>query len=86
MLFTQLHAGTVTNEAEGGGNTAHKIERNKTMKKAITLIAGVCAFTVVYFLAFFIAAGVFHAEHWSFVIPFVPAFAAMVATVWGCEK
>ena len=56
------------------------------MRKIVSLFAGVSAFIVVYFIVFFIAAGVFHAEHWSFIVPFVPAFGAMMATLWGCDE
>lgn len=56
------------------------------MKKAITLFAGVCAFVVVYLLAFVFVASVFHAEHWSFVVAFMPALIAGGAVIWGCEE
>lgn len=55
------------------------------MKTAIRTFGAACTVFVVYLLAFLFIAGVLHAEHWSFLIAFVPAFIAGTAVMLSGE-
>lgn len=56
------------------------------IRKAITTTSAICTIMVVYFLAFVLIAGLFNAEHWSFLLALLPAFAAGATVMWEGEK
>lgn len=56
------------------------------MATVIKTMAATSTFLVVYMIAFVAIAYLFHAEHWTFFIAFIPAFASMCAVVDCCEE
>lgn len=56
------------------------------MATVIKTMAATSTFLVVYMIAFVAIAYLFHAEHWSFFIAFLPAFLCMCAVVGSCEE
>ena len=56
------------------------------IRKTIIATAAICTIMVVYLLAFVLFAGLFNAEHWSFLLALLPAFAAGAAVMWEGEK
>lgn len=56
------------------------------MITVIKTLAATSTFTVVYLLSFVATAYLFKAEHWCFLIAFLPAFICMYAVIGCCEE
>lgn len=56
------------------------------MKKALCIFGAVFNFMSAYFLTFALCAVVFHAEHWSFLVAFIPAVISATATMWRYDS
>lgn len=55
------------------------------MTTIIKTMAAAGTFFMVYVIAFVTIAYLFKAEHWSFLIAFLPAFLSMSAVIGYCE-
>ena len=58
----------------------------KQMKKALCIFGAAFNFISAYFLTFALCAAVFHAEHWSFLVAFIPAAITATATMWRYDR